>query len=479
MDQPQAPIKTAFGLRFCLSLSTACLVLLFGIAYVHNARAESTASEVSATGSITSRSITKKEMLGFTINVRNKTGVPLGNVKLIRLPDDYELERALTVLTPQQGKKYFPQFSPADDVLISSLPPGGNITAWGYLKPQGTHKAATLILKLSWTLPSGSSGAPTSVAVNLGDNQVRGWWEAQWISDLTKILAVPLLLAVITALITFSLNLLARNKEQREETRRQQIENDRRQAEDQKEEARRTAEAEAERRRVKADHAAAVRTETWNQMLPIIHKYSTECYLPLSSAADRMRTNLRLWQADPRPATQKIAFFYLLFVGKKMAITRNTVGGFYFKDLRGEMLAAECWRKHRRAVLGRESTKFNVAVKASVGLLDDKETYQTFENKFVGKAGPYVDNNIQEAWDQFRKWSTRTARVDYAMQHLLGFCLILDYELNRPYDYWYDPPARLTLTTEMEKLLRRIAAKSDYTQPQVDEYFAKVIRPKH
>src|SRR5712691_9711506 len=214
-------------------------------------------------------------------------------------------------------------------------------------------------------------------------------------------------------------------------------------------------------------------------MLPIIHKYSTECYVPLSNPADRMRTNLRLWQADPRPATQKIAFIYLLFVGKKMAITRNTVGGFYFKDLRGEMLAAECWRKHRRAVLGRESTKFNVAVKASVGLLDDKETYQTFENKFVSKAGPYLDNNIQEAWDQFRKWSTRTARVDYAMQHLLGFCLILDYELNRPYDYWYDPPARLTLTPEMEKLLRRIAAKSDYTQPQVDEYFAKGIRPKH
>ncbi len=465
MHLPQVLIKTRAGSHNCLSLLAVLLTLPVGIAFPPVVRGEAQ-PEVSATGSITSRSITKDELLGFTLNVRNKTGLSLASLKLVRPPDDYELA-AVTVLTPQQGRTDFSHFSAADDVLISSLPPGQNITVWGYLKPIGAHKAATLTLIVSWALPPGSVSSATSVSVNLGDNQVRDWYEAQWISDLTKILAVPLLLAVITALVTYSLNLLARNKEQREETRRQQIENDKRQAE-----------AEAERRRAEADHAAAIRAETWNQMLPIVHKYTTECYLPLSSAADRMRSNVRLWQADPRAATQRVAFFYLLLVGKKMAITRDTVGGFYFKDLRGEMLASECWRKHRRALLGRESTKFNVAVRAAVGLLDDRETYQTFEEKFRGKDASYTHNNIREAWDQFQEWLARRSRVDYAMQHLLGFCLILDYELNRPYDYWYDPPARLALTPEVEKLLRKIAAKSDYTQQQADAYFANIIRPK-
>jgi len=477
MDQPRPRMNALLRWQLGLRLWSACFVLLVGLTDMPGAWGDANSPEVAAVGSITSRSITKNELLGFTLNVRNKTGLPLSSLKLIRVPDDYELG-AVAVLTPQQGETYFPRYSPAQDVLIPVLPPGGNITVWGYLKPLGPHRAATLAMTLSWTLPPGSAGLPTSLPMSLGESQVRDWYEAQWISDLTKILAVPLLLAVITALVTYSLNLLARNKEQREEARRQQIESDKKRAEDLKEEKRKADEAEAERRRADAEHAAAVRTETWNQMLPIVHKYTTECYLPLSSAADRMRSNVRLWQADPRLANQKIAFFYLLLMGKKMAITRDTVGGFYFKDLRGEMLASECWRRHRRAVLGRESTKFNVAVKASVGLLGDRENYQTFERKFAGKTAPYLDDNIQEAWEQFQKWLTRTARVNYAMQHLLGFCLILDYELNRPYDYWYDPPARLALAPEIEKLLRRVAGDSDYTQEQIDQYFLNTVRPK-
>jgi hypothetical protein len=469
MNRPEIVTRR---IKLCL-----CLLLFIDLVSAPSGQGEAPPSEVSATGNLTSRSITKDELLGFTLTIRNKTSLPVSSLKLIRVPDDYAVG-AVTVLTPQAGKTYFPQFSPANDILASSLAPGQNITVWGYLKARDPHRAATLMLTLSWALPSGSSSSPTSISVNLGESQVRDWYEAQWITDLTKILAVPLLLAVITALITFALNLLARNKEQREEERRQQIENIRKREEEQKEQERKKAEGEAERRRSDAEHAAAVRTETWNQMLPIVHKYTTECYLPLSSASDRLRANVKLWQADPAGATQRVAFFYLLLVGKKMAITRSTVGGFYFKDLRGEMLASECWRKHRRAILGRESTKFNLAVKASVSLLEDRETYQTFEKKFVGKASHYSIGTIQEAWDEFKKWSTRTSRVNYAMQHLLGFCLVLDYELNRPYDYWYDPQARLVLTPQMEKLLRRIAKKSDYTQKQVDEYFAKVIRPK-
>jgi hypothetical protein len=434
------------------------------------------------TGGISSNSIRKDELLQFTLTIKNKAdaktqpGTPLHDVILLRVPDSYALDltHGICVLPPlpprSESCRTYPNISP--NLLTQSLASGESVTVQGYLRPTEVHKALLLTMVVGWTTGDATHPAvlvSSSLPVTLGANQVgsTSWLRWPTFDEFMKILAVPALLALIGALVGFILDQVNKNRDARMAT-----------MERERETVRRDAENAAEVDRRKHDQEQSVRAETWNQMLPIIHKYTTECYLPLSTAADRLRSNVEIWQTDSRISTQRIAFFYLLFVGKKMTITRNTVGGFYFKDLRGEMLASECWRRHRRAVLGRESARFNLAVKASVGLLADTETYQTFENKFAGKGVPYADHNIQEAWDQFGKWLTRTPRVDYAMQHLLGFCLILDYELNRPYDFWYDPPARLSLTAEMEALLRRIGEGSDYTTEQIDQYFLKVIRSK-
>jgi hypothetical protein len=441
--------------------------------------------EVGITGAISSSSIRKDELLPFTLTIKNKSdakatyGTPLRGITLLRMPDSYVLDEKhdICVLPPLPPRKEscgtYPNRVASPNLLAESLAPGGSLTVQGYLRPTEIHRASLLTMVVGWTVVGAahpSVQVSSSVPVTLGENQVRSTDWIRWptFDEFMKILAVPALLVLIGALVGFILDQVNKNRDERMAA-----------TERERESVKRAAELDSEVDRRKHDQDQSVRAETWNQMLPIVHKYTTECYLPLSSAADRMRINVRLWQQDPRLSTQKVAFFYLLFVGKKMTITRDTVGGFYFKDLRGEMLASECWRRHRRALLGRESTKFNLAVKASVGLLDERETYQNFEKKFAGNGVPYVDHNLQEAWDQFRKWLTRASRVDYAMQHLLGFCLILDYELNRPYDYWYDPPARLSLTLGMEGLLRRIAADSDYRQDEVDEYFSKVIRPKN
>jgi hypothetical protein len=440
--------------------------------------------DLAVTGGISSHSIRQDELLQFTLTIKNKaeaktpSSISLHSLRLLRVPDSYALDE-------NQGLCVFPPLPPRHDyceasasagqprgVLADVLAPGESLTVQGYLRPTAVHKTSVLTVVVGWTIVDSrdpSIQVSSSLPVSLGENQVQSTHWIRWptFEEFMKILAIPVLLVLVGALIGFILDQVNKNRDARLANAERDRETIRRQAEEAKETDRR-----------KHDQDQSVRAETWNQMLPIVHKYTTECYLPLSSAADRMRTNVQLWQADPRTATQRVAFFYLLFVGKKMAITRDTVGGFYFKDLRGEMLASECWRRHRRALLGREYTPFNVAVKAAVGLLDDRETYQTFEKKFAGKLVPYADENIQQAWDRFREWLRRKSRVNYAMQHLLGFCLILDYELNRPYDYWYNPPAQLVLTPGDGETTARIAAKSDYTQQQVDEYFAEVIRRK-
>ena len=439
--------------------------------------------EVVVSGSLSAHTILENELLQFTLTIKNKpdaksgSGASLHAIELQRVPDSYALDEQheLCVYPPLPPRRNScdpsAKAGPAH-LLAESLAPGESLTVQGYLRPTAVHKTSLLTAVVGWSIGSSADASvqvSSTLPVSLGENQVQSAKWVRWpnFDEFMKILAVPALLVLIGALIGFILDQVNKNRDERLAK-----------AEEDREAARRQAQDASEADRRKHDQDQSVRAETWNQMLPIVHKYTTECYLPLSSAADRMRTNVLLWKADARTATQRVAFFYLLFVGKKMAITRVTVGGFYFKDLRGEMLASECWRKHRRALLGRESTPFNVSVRAAAALLNNNETYQTFEKKFAGKDVPYANEHIQQAWEHFREWLRRTSRVKYAMEHLLGFCLILDYELNRPYDYWYDPPATLALSEEMEKLLRKILAKSNYTQKQTNEYFATVIHPK-
>lgn len=284
-------------------LSIYILLLAAGIR-VPFAEGQSAAPEVSASGYLTSRSITKHELLGFAINFKNRTSVSVTGFRFGKAPDGYEFD-GVWVLGPQQ--KQPSPFVQDTELLSSPLSAGQNFTVWGYLRPTGVHKASTLILPLSWSLPANSSGFPTSVLVNLGENQVRAWYEAQWFSDLTKILAVPLLLGVITALVTFALNLLAKNKEQREAQRQQELENTRKIEEEErakklaaeaqeKERERTDAERKKDLARAEAEREAAVRVEIWKQMLPISHRYAARYYLPLSTAAERLALNLASWR---------------------------------------------------------------------------------------------------------------------------------------------------------------------------------------
>ena len=433
--------------------------------------ADPSPAEISATGSISSHFITKGEKLHFTINLRNKTVFTLSSLKLAAAPDDYDFG-SVTVFSTQTGKNLFEPLDTTSDVLVSSLPPGQNITISGYLLPKDAHKAAALSVTLLWSLPA-NTAAPTSIPVSLGDNQVRNWYEAQWLADLTKILAVPLLLAIITALVTYSLNLLAHYKEQREEERRRQLENAKKDAEEAKERKAAEAERAAEIRREEADRIASIRAETWKQMLPVSHNYAAKFYLPLSLAAERLVDSLE-------KKNHELAFFYLLLSGKKMIATRNEIGGFYFKDLRGETLAAQCWKKQRLACLGEEDTPFFLAVRQSIGQLEEIDSYDAFVEAFIGHPGgvlQFSDDSMQEAWRLFEAWVAKPEDVHKTICYLQGFYAILDFESNRPYEYWYDTTPRMVADDPTEKLLRQILQDEKYTMKEINDYFARVSRP--
>ena len=55
------------------------------------------------------------------------------------------------------------------------------------------------------------------------------------------------------------------------------------------------------------------------------------------------------------------------------------------------------------------------------------------------------------------------------MNYLRGFYVILDFESNRPYEYWYERKAKLTATKEMIDFLKKRGERKKIVGTQ--EYF--------
>src|SRR5207244_13271845 len=99
-----------------------------------------------------------------------------------------------------------------------------------------------------------------------------------------------------------------------------------------------------------AQRERPLRAETWKAMLLVSHKYAAECYLALSLASERLAQSLETLSSPN--GNPKVAFYYLLLCGKRMAKTRKDTGGFYFKDLRGEKWADARWQRFAETRMG-------------------------------------------------------------------------------------------------------------------------------
>jgi hypothetical protein len=280
------------------------------------------------------------------------------------------------------------------------------------------------------------------------------------------LLAIPLVLA----LIGYGLNLLNRKHDERVADRQAE----RQAAQHQHELQQATAQRENELEQ-------AVRSETWKQMLLISHQYAAKCYLPLSLAAERQAKNLRDVLAGKSDG--RIAFYYVLLCGREMTKTRKKTGGLYFKDLRGETLAAECWRSQREALMGsNEEDPFNLALRAAADHITKVDSYAAFEKKFPEVAPSaavftYADSDIQAAWGLFGNWLKNKPAMAEVAKYLEGFSAVLDYESNRPYEHWYDTRPRLVASEQTEKTLREILKAESYSDVDISAYFSSVVRP--
>ncbi|MGD0989368.1 MAG: hypothetical protein ABR874_16265 [Candidatus Sulfotelmatobacter sp.] len=469
----------------CSRLLWIC-VLLSGLSTV----GQTSAPDVSIGGSLSAKTVDQDESFQFTLTVKNKADAranpksSLQDVTLQGIPAGYSIDTekpicVLPLVPPRTDScDTGANFEANHRVLIETLLPGQSITVQGYLKPNtdSAHKPALLTVVVAWI--GAETGLRSSQSASLGENQVRETSQRilGWISDVFKLLAIP----AILALIGWWLN--DQNRKRDNAFAKASRDRDEAFADTNRDRDEKFAVSQLERQTAQHEHEQeqALRSETWKQMLPLSHNYAAKFYLPLSLAAQKFAAELEYPIAKP-----KLAFFYLLLCGKKMIATRNEIGGFYFKDLRGERLAAKCWEIQRLACMGKEDDNFYKAVIEAIQTLDDIDSFEAFENKFMDTSvqpHAFVDDSILNAWGFFNAWAKNSDKVGRTAQYLKCFYAVLDYESNRPYEYWYnakDSPARLEITAETQELLADVLAGAKYTPEQIEGYFHAVVRPQN
>lgn len=433
----------SIALRYMRITFSGVLLFVGGTA----ALGQPASSGVSAVGTLSSRSITDKELLRFTITVTNKSASEVTAVRLAGSPDSYRLD-SVCANSENRGIRCYSgqQFSAADNLLWHTVPPNQTTSAWGYLRPTVTHDTATLTVVLTWNFPSTSS-SESSLAVKLGENRVQDGVDLAMTRayEILKIFAIPATLAVLG----FFLNRVATNRDNR------RIEAERKQ----------------ESRRQELQREELLRAETWKLMLPISHEYAVKHYLPLTGAVLRVIETLL-------SRKQHLAFFYLLYMAKRAQITHRAIGGLYFKDIVGETLVAECWKRQAQILQGEVDQPLNLAIKACVNQLEPDETYDGFASKLEKKPDGtlvFTDDIIQHAWLLFQnELFPDQVRLRSGILHLQALYAILAYESNRPYENWYPRPVILNISDEVETLLREIAKQTTMTKisgEEVDDYF--------
>lgn len=402
-----------------LSLLIA-LILLLSISGLGDAPPS---PDVVVTGTLSSKSILSDELVEFTVTVNNKSPRELKNVRLLAPPDSYDFAhvyaRGEHGVIPYKDSE---AFATANNILISAVPAGTSYSAWGYLKPTIGHAPAALTMTAEWTAVSRKIATQASTIVNLGENEVQTSGDVFWgrVVGFTNALALP----VTLALLPFILSPLLKRRDNR--------------------------------------------TETLRLLLGQFLEYCGKYYLPLSAGAERLVDALNKCEKD-------LAFYFIIYLEKRMDEQRKAVGGFYFKDVRGERLASQAWKEYSEDLFGKISTDpLNRAVQGCMNKLEARENYNAFAERLLLRSdGTFANPDAQAARQLLETKLNDAALIKRLALNLETVISLIDFEVNRPFEDWYPTTSPYIVTPEIKTHMRQLAAKVLFTEEE-NKYFDEI-----
>jgi hypothetical protein len=410
-------------------------------------------AEVLVTGSLSLSTIEVGDQVRFWLTARNPSTQSVSEVRLSQLDaPGYQVERLSWCAgqprwSASQKSVVDLQRISSDSVDLSAcaplkdeLKPGQSVTVWGDLRGRTPQELQTIVAVVAWKT---ADNQESELAVPIGQGVVESRLGRLWhnLRDTLKDFGLPLVL--------LGLGWYFQRWEQKRAQRKE----------------------EEEKRRV---HLA----ETWNLMLPTAHDLMTKYYMPLAGAARRTSDYLARYtnEIDHRASrsTARMAFFYSLFFQRRLREVFYSIGGFHFKSRVGEELAVECLGQYQKLYYG-DGEVVQRLHGAAAGRVELLETVDSFFAKLDGSSD--IDENItrdlQQSWKYFQAW-LRAPQCKEAVIYMKGLTALVQYEMNRPYEYWYGHSEKLLLDGNAENALLSLASEVAKAPERKD--FVKEVR---
>jgi hypothetical protein len=387
-----------------------CLCLV-AVGFAVGAESQPAPQRTVVTGTIESKWILTSQQLQFSVTIANDSEAALEGIQALRIPSHYQIER---ICTPDCRK-----FDPSRPAILSLVRPHETITIWGWFHPEQAHRPEKISLVLGWT----QSGASNSAAVNLGESEAQARW-LYWLGFVVepiKILLVP----VVLLLVGYWVNEQAKMRDSS-----------------------------------RADHekSQAVRAEIWKQMLPTASTYASKYYIPVCAAAAGLvdalvkYVTIKSQPGAPRAELERqarLACFNVLLTESRMHSTRRRTGAFILTDLRAEDLVFGCREHFITAFVDKIGSDLDMKFRACSRLVGFNATFDSFRAKFPADGGggeTAEQTELKSFENMFQAWlDGKLEKVIEAVFYLRGFAAVLEYEVNRPYKYWYSRSRALRL----------------------------------
>jgi hypothetical protein len=179
--------------------------------------------------------------------------------------------------------------------------------------------------------------------------------------------------------------------------------------------------------------------ETWNLQLPRMHESTTKYYMPLMGAIARLlEESEKLNLLSPEEELQR-GLYRLLVVNRRAAELAEKIGGFFFKDLEGEALAANCWNLFEQAKR-KQTQRVEEDVALILDVIQPRISLAQFMELIRGSQGSARDFQITASLNSLasclREWTGGDQfRKDVVFLEIL--LRIFEFEVNRPAELWY------------------------------------------
>jgi hypothetical protein len=225
--------------------------------------------------------------------------------------------------------------------------------------------------------------------------------------------------------------------------RRREDEEARAQTRREDEQARENARRQEEEARLEQRKAAAEKNaqtqQTWNLMLLKSHQNAERHYMVMGTAARRIAQYWRAGKDD-------LCFFsYLLFLSRIRRMIR-AIGGFYFKSRDGEATAKMIWS----FIVERSDDIFTRDLRdRSTMALPPHFSYADYRDSVADKVQP-----MKKVFDENKTLFAPLVPLFEAV------ALVLEYEMNKPYEHWYQQVEKFN-SKEGAAIIQRLRAEAD------------------